>query len=320
MYKYKKDGFPISCLRFALTSHCNMYCKHCYNNSGACNSVPDEMTPQKWIEFSKYIVAHGGVMECHISGGEPFLIGDAIFDIMDILHDDGTEFLLLTNGYLLTEERAKRLGKYNYHWVQISIDSTDYQYHDNFRKLPGCWDKAVQAARAVASYGMPLKIAHCVTPCNLDGIDEMCELAYSIGAACIIVGEVCMGGRAAINRDLFLSSEQKKILHDKFQENYSKYEGRMIVKTSHTVRSGLEKHYMRPRSKAIIRSNGDVRLDDMAPFVVGNILKEDFAYIWKNKIDKSWKNPMMEKYISDFDNEDKNHFIINYIDKNVQIS
>lgn len=314
------DGFPISCLRFALTNHCNMYCRHCYNNSGACNNIPDEMTPQKWIDFAHYIVAHGGVIECHLSGGEPFLIGDKIFDIMDILHDDGTEFLLLTNGYLLTDERVKRLKKYKYHWVQISIDSVNSHHHDKFRNLPGSWEKAMHAARTVASYGMPLKIAHCITPYNIDDIDEMCELAYSMRAACIIIGEVCMSGRAALNKDLFLSPTQKKILHEKFESNYAKYKGRMIVKISHTVRSGLEKHYIRPKSKAIIRSNGDVRLDDMAPFVVGNILKEDFSSIWKNKIDTSWKNPQIQKYISNFDSDDKNYSIINYIDDNVHIS
>jgi len=319
MYK-NRDGFPISCLSFALTSHCNMYCKHCYNNSGTCNDVPDEMTPQRWIEFSKYIVAHGGVMECLLSGGEPFLIGDALFEIMDILHNDGTLFLLATNGYLLTEEKARKLSKYEYHWVQVSIDSISPQYHDSFRNLKGSWEKAVCASKAVASNGMPLKIVHCVTPYNIDDIDEMCEFAYSMGAACIIVGEVCMSGRAAKNRDLFLTSEQKEVLHYKFEENFSKYKGRMIVKTSHTVRSGLEKHYMHPKSKAVIRSNGDVRLDDMAPFVVGNILKEDFSEIWRSKIETSWKNKKIRRYITDFDSEDKNYSIINYMDDNIFIS
>ena len=314
------DIFPISCLRFALTSHCNMYCRHCYNNSGTCNDVPDAMTPDKWIEFSKYIVAHGGVMECHLSGGEPFLIGDKIFDIMDILHEDGTIFLLLTNGYFLNEERAKRLKKYKYHWVQISIDGLEQEYHDSFRKLKGSWERAVQAAKYVARNGMPLKIAHCITPYNINDIDKMCDFAYSLGAACIIIGEICMSGRAAKNQDLLLSKEQKKILHDKFEENYSKYKGKMIIKTSHTVRSGLEKHFLRPRSKAVIRPNGDVRLDDMAPFIVGNILKDDFVQIWKNKIDVSWKDPKIEKYISNFDINDKNYSVINYIEDNIYIS
>ena len=79
--------YPLSSLHFELTSHCNAFCKHCYNNSGT-NNIIDAMTPEKWIDFSKYIVDKGGVFECLLSGGEPLLLGDKLFDIMNILHED----------------------------------------------------------------------------------------------------------------------------------------------------------------------------------------------------------------------------------------
>lgn len=44
-------------------------------------------------EFSKYIVKNGGVFECLLSGGEPLLLGDKLFEIMNILHNDGRYFL-----------------------------------------------------------------------------------------------------------------------------------------------------------------------------------------------------------------------------------
>ena len=50
----KSHMFPIASLQFELTTHCNVFCKHCYNNSGTCNNIPDLMTPEKWIEFAKY--------------------------------------------------------------------------------------------------------------------------------------------------------------------------------------------------------------------------------------------------------------------------
>ena len=99
--------FPIASLQFELTSQCNMACKHCYNNSG-CNKKRDAMTSDKWVLFSEYLVKHGGVFECILSGGEPLLLGDDLFRIMDILHDDGTIFYLITNGYLLTREMVER--------------------------------------------------------------------------------------------------------------------------------------------------------------------------------------------------------------------
>lgn len=96
-------------LQFELTRRCNVFCKHCYNNSGADNIEPDAMTPTKWKEFAKYVVSKGGIFECVISGGEPLLLGDDLFGIMDILHNDGTNFLLITNGYLLSHDKIEKL-------------------------------------------------------------------------------------------------------------------------------------------------------------------------------------------------------------------
>ena len=289
-----------------------MFCKHCYNNSGTHNEIPDVMTPDKWISFTKHIVELGGVIECHLSGGEPFLLGDSLFDIMDILHDDDTVFLLSTNGYFLTKETACRLGKYNYHWLQISIDSASAAYHDSFRQLRGSWENAIRSATFVVENNIPLKIVHCVTPYNLHEIDDMCSLAFSLGATSIIVGDVCLSGRASGHLDLLLSQREKQILRGKFEENYAKYKGRMLVKISHSVQSGLTKHLIDPRSKAVIRPNGDIKIDDMAPFIVGNIIMDEFSEIWENKINESWKNQKLLEYISAFDSDDRNYSIINY--------
>ena len=118
----KQQIFPLASLQFELTSHCNAFCRHCYNNSGVQNHVLDPMTPEKWISFAEYLVRHGGVFECLLSGGEPLLLGEQLFRIMDVLHDDGTLFLLQTNGTLLTEDIATKLKKNKYNWLQISID------------------------------------------------------------------------------------------------------------------------------------------------------------------------------------------------------
>lgn len=90
-YYERNHSFPLASLQFELTSHCNMACKHCYNNSGVSN-CPDKMTAEKWIAFAEYLVLKGGVFECLISGGEPLLLGDKLFRIMDILHENGTIF------------------------------------------------------------------------------------------------------------------------------------------------------------------------------------------------------------------------------------
>jgi MoaA/NifB/PqqE/SkfB family radical SAM enzyme len=313
--------FPIDSLHFELTSHCNMKCIHCYNNSGVDNMKSDLMTPKKWIEFSKYLVDCGGVYETILSGGEPFLLGDTAIEIMDILNESGKKrwFSILTNGYLLDEEKVIKLSKFRYHWLQISIDGVDARYHDCFRNMQGSWEKAVSAAKLVSQYGIPLKIAHCVTPYNIKDLDRMFELAYSLGASEIIAGGISYSGRASKNKNYLLSSEQENALQTVIEKNREKYFGKMIVKNANTDKGGLIRHGKKPRSCAIIRPNGDIRLDGMAPFVIGNILKDDFKYVWENRIDLAWEDERVKAYIQDYDERDWNLKFINYVDKDEYI-
>nr|WP_295949946.1 radical SAM protein [uncultured Agathobaculum sp.] len=310
------SSFPLACLQFELTSNCNANCLHCYNNS-FLNKTADDMTPQKWKDFSKYLVEHGGVFECIISGGEPLLLGNSLFEIMDILHHDGTCFLFETNGFLLNKSIVNRLSIYRYHWLQISVDGCNPQYHDTFRQLNGCWEKAVNGIRLSVRANIPVKIAHCVTPYNIHDIDKMCALAYSLGVSAITIGELCLSGRTNQHRELLLTEYERKLLTDKVNDNRAKYEPYMRVKRSNSICEGLKKHMKKPYSSAFIRPNGDVRIDGMAPFVVGNILQEDFCYIWEKKLAQCWEKEEVQQFINGFDKTDRNYKFINYFNKDI---
>ncbi len=307
--------FPLT-LQFELTTRCNVYCKHCYNNSGDISYPPDKMTAQKWKEFSEYIVKKGGIFQCVISGGEPLLLGDDLFDIMDILHDDGTSFLVISNGFLLTEEKVKRFEKYRYKWFQVSIDGSNAEWHDDFRQRKGSWERAVNGAYMISKYGIPLTVAHSVTPGNLHQVEEMCQLAYELGAGSIILGEVNPSGRSANSLDLLLTIEQKRELYNKIEHLNKYYAGKMEIQRSSSVKNQLQRYMNTPNMGAIIRPNGDIRLDCMAPFLLGNVLDDDFENIWLEKAGDCWKNPKVIEYVDGFNDMDDNEYK-NYYDEDI---
>ena len=248
------------------------------------------------------------------------MLGDSLFEIMDILHDDGTCFLLITNGFLLDKDKVKRLSKYRYKWLQVSIDGANEEYHDGFRQMKGSWNRAVKGAFEVTKAGIPLTIAHSVTPQNLETVDEMCSLAYSLGASAIILGEVNPSGRSAYSNELLLSYEQKNILYDKIESNRVRFQGRLDVQRSSTVKNQLLKYQNTPNSGAIIRPNGDVRIDCMAPFIIGNILDNDFKQIWQNKAKTCWYDKRVCEYINSYDDvSDINEMQKNYVDKDIML-
>ena len=312
-----KFEMPLT-LQFELTARCNVFCKHCYNDSGH-NDCKDLMTPEKWKQLARKIVSYGGVFECILSGGEPLLLGEDLFEIMDIFHDDGTAFLLITNGYLLSQEKVNKLSKYRYRWLQVSIDGSTADYHDSFRQREGSWQHAVDGAFMVSAAGIPLTIAHCVTPYNIDGIDDMCELAYQLGASTILLGEINLSGRTNKNRDLLLNTEQRIKMLQKFEENQTRYSGRMNVQRSAGTRMSVLRYLTSPNTGLIVRPNGDLRLDCMTPFVIGNVLKNDFKLIWNEKASECWNHPKVQEYINSFNENDFSNMITNYVDSDIYI-
>lgn len=301
--------FPLL-LQLELTRQCNVFCKHCYNNSGVNNEVKDKMTPEKWKEFCRYIVSNGGIFECVLSGGEPLLLGEHLFEIMDILGKDGTYFLLITNGYLLTEKIISRLENYRYKWIQVSIDGANPEFHDSFRQKQGSWERAVKGAYMISKAGLPLTIAHSVSPRNLYDIDKMCDLAYSLGAGNIILGEITLSGRTYENIDLLLDDEQKKYLLDRIVYNAKRFEGKMKVQRSMDEKIQQENYIGVPNGALIIRPDGNIRLDCMTPFTIGNILKDDFVEIWNTKGKHCWKHPAVLEYFA-------SKTVRNYVDSDI---
>lgn len=311
--------FPLT-LQFELTTHCNVFCKHCYNNSGIANDTPDRMTSDQWKKFAQYLVSKGGVFQCVISGGEPLLLGDDLFDIMDILHDDGTSFLVISNAFLLTQEKVRRFAKYRYKWFQISIDGANATWHDSFRQRQGSWNRAIDGAYMVSKEGIPLTIAHSVTPGNLAQVEQMCKLAYELGAGSIILGEVNPSGRSANSMELVLNHDQKNYLYEKISELSNAYFGKMIIQRSSSTRNSLFRYMNTPNSGAIIRPNGDIRLDCMAPFTLGNVLEDDFETIWKSKAATCWHDPRVIQYAEAYDKElDINAIYKNYCDADIRL-
>ena len=313
----KRFNYPIT-LQFELTGRCNLACKHCYNRSGDADRITP-MTPDKWIELAHQIVADGGIFQCIISGGEPLLLGDRLFDIMDILHEDGTSFVVITNALLLDKTKVRRFMKYRYFWFQISIDGATAEVHDKFRGVKGSFDKAVDGAIEISNAGIPLVIAHTVTPENLSQVEDMIKLAYQLGANSIILGEVMYSGRAYENADIVLDDEQKNILYGQIEELGKKYAGKIVLQRSAELKFQMERYMNEVNGGGIIRPNGDFRLDCMAPFTIGNVLNQSIKEMWLEKGIDAWNSQAVKDFVMSIDNVTQTSDIKNHVDVDIAL-
>jgi MoaA/NifB/PqqE/SkfB family radical SAM enzyme len=289
---------PIGC-QMELTHRCNQRCLTCYNRSG--EHVPaDEVSPEEWKGIARQLVELG-VFQVVISGGEPTLLGDDLFDIMDILHDSGVFFVFISNGMRIDDAFADRIAKYNFNWFQISMDGVNPEINDYVRGVKGAWQKAVWAAEAIRERGLPLSIAHTVTKRSISTYPAMVEFAYELGAVRFISGIYLYSGRAILNKaELYLTPEEHGFYNSVFKEMYRKFTlGRLM----HVVNCLDEAVSFRlqtitPTDVILLRPNGDVKIDCALPFKIGNFRQASLKDIWTNHGKRAYKSKQLRDYVS----------------------
>ncbi|MCL6884950.1 radical SAM protein [Clostridioides difficile] len=284
-------------VQFELLYKCNQRCIHCYNQSGEENNNNDTgLTLAEWKDIARK-VGEMGIFQCVISGGEPLLMGDGLFEIMDILHDYGVTFIVITNGMLLTEKNIHKFKKYRYNWFQISIDGSKAETHDYIRGAKS-FEKAINAANLVKEAGLPLVIAHAVMKKNKNDVAEMIDLAYLLGATRIVTGPFSYMGRAILNsEDVELTEDEimevYNIVDNKANEYSGKFEVSMPIEEVVSLRAKLAE----PNGVLLIRPNGDVKFDCVSPFKLGNLKEDSLDEIWE-KGKRVYSHPRLIEYVS----------------------
>ncbi len=278
-----------------LTSKCNLTCRHCYNASGGRGE--DDLSLPEWERVIEEIASIRPA-QVILSGGEPLILGDNLFRLMDRLNEGWTRFVLITNGLLATEALIDRLCQYQWWWIQVSVDGVTSELHDGFRGLHGSWQRAVQAAFWVSMRGRALVIAHAVYQRNVDSLAEMIDFAAVLGATRIICDESMPVGRAhAAWDDLRLSPAQRQAMVDVICMKQQEYAGKMEVLRTSDPANSFELYLSSPCTVLLIRPNGDVKLDCVLPFVIGNVRTQSLREIWETRGRYAWQHPRIQEFV-----------------------
>lgn len=138
-----------------VTTKCNLYCKHCYEESSSeCNSSLD-------YDSAKYILDElfeNKISKIQFIGGEPLLIGDNLKKMIEYAKDKFEYIEVFTNGTLLNEEWANFFKENNIK-VALSLYSYNAYFHDSVTKIKGSFNKTTNAIRILKEKGIPYKIA-----------------------------------------------------------------------------------------------------------------------------------------------------------------
>ena len=290
-YQDIKLSMPLS-VQFDLTNKCNLNCRYCYNSSG--KSLDYEMTIDEWEMVCLDILDQGGVFQCTISGGEPLLVKDKLFYVLNSLSQDNTTFILNTNATLVTDEIVVEFLKYRWHWIQVSLDSHSEREHDLIRGKESSWSDAINGIKKIVNYGIPVVIA-CMVTDNNQKIEEIIRLAIKIKAKGIIFSEVFLSGRAT-SKDIIDKATHVKLLDtiNKLKKKYNKYIDINLGKSSEEE---IYDYLNEQPTGVVIKANGDVKLNCVFPYVIGNVLRESIKDIWLRVYDRDLIIEEIQRFI-----------------------
>ena len=190
------------------THKCNLNCKHCYSNSGIVGKK--ELTTSQ----ATYVVdqlADAGVTALAFSGGEPLSRKD-FFEVARHAVERGLYVSVATNGTLLTKENVKKLKITGVNYVEVSVDGATAQTHDEFRGVPGAFEKAVTGLKNCVEEELCACIATTATKSNLAEMPAIIDLAIEIGAKRFTYFNFIPTGRGEALRDQDLEPEEREEL------------------------------------------------------------------------------------------------------------
>ena len=122
----ERAGPPLGMLA-ELTHRCPLQCPYCSNPIQLLKAA-DELDTETWLSvFSQ--AADLGVLQVHLSGGEPTLRQD-LEDFAGALASRGVYTNLITAGVTLTPDRIKQLADRGLDHVQLSLQAVDPEISD----------------------------------------------------------------------------------------------------------------------------------------------------------------------------------------------
>jgi len=297
-----ENRWVLKWMAWEVTSKCNLKCVHCRSSSDIhspegkftldkCYKLLDDIS-----EFAKPVIV--------LSGGEPLLRKD-IFDIAKYGTEKGFRMCMATNGVLVTDEVCEKMKDSGIKIVSLSLDGSTKEIHDNFRGQSGAFDGVMNAVRLFKKHNIQFIINSSFTKRNQHDIQNVYQLAKSLGATAWYMFLIVPTGRGEeIMNELVSKEDYEKILnwHYEMERNEheilvrptcapqyyriwherSKLEGKDSDRRSLTFSTGGGKGCIAGQTICFVNSEGDVYPCSYFPFPAGNVFKDKIKDIWEN--------------------------------------
>lgn len=184
-----------------LTHRCPLQCAYC-SNPVELLKANREMSTEAWLALFDQ-AADLGVLQIHLSGGEPTLRPDLEVLVERLAHR-GIYTNLITAGVGIAEGRIEALAQAGLDHVQISFQGALPQTTEKIGNYRGAHDKKMETARRVRAAGLPLTINAPIHRHNIEEVPAFVDLALALDAERLEIANVQYAGWALLNRNALM--------------------------------------------------------------------------------------------------------------------
>ena len=153
----RKNGNKIGKTPRSIAIHynntCNFKCDFCYSTEMDNEHAKITLPIEKIEELADQ--AHElGIWEIVLQGGELTINKKELIKLIKAFKPERFQMILVTNGFLLTQEYANELANVGLDCVAVSVSTMDAEFHDKERHVPHALEHALIALEYSKNAGM----------------------------------------------------------------------------------------------------------------------------------------------------------------------
>lgn len=214
-----------------VTRACALACRHC-RASAEDRRDPRELSTEQGFRLIDE-VAEMGTPLIVFTGGDPLQRDDLELLVRHAGSRNLRVGTIPATTPRLTRERLESLKAAGVDQMAFSLDGSNATLHDNFRRVPGSYAKAIQGATWVRELDIPLQINTVFGDWNVDEFDAMAALVESLDIVFWEVFFLVPTGRGSIMQPC--SAEQMELLFEKLY--------RMMLRVPFTIKVTEGQHF-----------------------------------------------------------------------------
>lgn len=230
-----------------VTRACDLACVHCRASADPVRH-PLELTTEEGFRLLETIREFGDPIMI-FTGGDPLKRPD-LFQLLEKSVQLGLRTTLSPSPTpLLTADAIAGLKRVGVARISISVDGWDAASHDNFRQVPGSFDRAIFALEEARRIGLSTQINTTVSRHNYRRLGEIADLVDRTGSDMWDVFFLVPTGRGASQQELN-AEEFEEVFNFLYERSKT---SRAVIKTTEAMHY---RRYLMQRRKAEGGSNG----------------------------------------------------------------